>query len=383
VPRNPSTLISLCQAAQPLTRIREVSGRSPAFHRAPIAAWQRRMGRALEARHDLYPAQSAANTGDGKSLLAVGHKTHAARRAWEGSPSKCFGIPPAARVNGPFYPGRGLRYNPANLLLDPYAHAIHGHVRYGSEVLRHVVDNPCAPGQLDSAACVPRSLVTADLPAAAASRPSYPLADTHQCRELCGICDVRADGQGFASDGADCSGGRAQSTRPARTEHHVCPRFGACRGERDTKSRGCTGHDHDPVVEPELVDHVHNKPLSIARTTLYPCLASCDPIRQRPFAFATATSDPTAPLRVVVGEYHSAAARSAVDRMVRSASGDGAADPSTSRLGQQVTPPGKSVPFRLGSGHRRHSRVNSTLPVGDDGTAETVAIDRALAISRI
>jgi isoamylase len=61
------------------------------------------------------------------------------------------------RVSGTFNPAQGLRYNPANLLLDPYARAIVGDVRYGPEVLGHAVDNPWAPGQLDSATCVPRS----------------------------------------------------------------------------------------------------------------------------------------------------------------------------------------------------------------------------------
>ena len=46
------------------------------------------------------------------------------------------------RVSGPFNPAQGLRYNPAKLLLDPYARAIVGEVRYGPEVLGHAVDNP-------------------------------------------------------------------------------------------------------------------------------------------------------------------------------------------------------------------------------------------------
>src|SRR5271157_1082957 len=82
------------------------------------------------------------------------------------------------RVSGPFDPGQGLRYNPAKLLLDPYARAIDGEVRFGPEVLGHAVDNPLAPSTLNSAACVPRSLVIAEVPAAAVPRPGYALADT-------------------------------------------------------------------------------------------------------------------------------------------------------------------------------------------------------------
>ena len=74
------------------------------------------------------------------------------------------------RVNGPFDPAHGLRYNAAKLLLDPYARVIVGEARYGPEVLGHAVENPCAPSKLDSAAHVPRSVVLADM-APAVSRP--------------------------------------------------------------------------------------------------------------------------------------------------------------------------------------------------------------------
>src|SRR6185436_10965978 len=51
------------------------------------------------------------------------------------------------------------RCNPAKLLLDPYARAISGEVRFGPEVLGHAIDDPDSPSTLDSAAHVPRSLV--------------------------------------------------------------------------------------------------------------------------------------------------------------------------------------------------------------------------------
>ncbi|MGZ5392485.1 MAG: glycogen debranching protein GlgX [Mycobacterium sp.] len=82
------------------------------------------------------------------------------------------------RVSGPFNPAQGLRYNPAKLLLDPYARAVVGEVRYGPEVLGHAVDDPSAPSQLDSAACVPHSVVVADMPLPAVWRPGYTLAET-------------------------------------------------------------------------------------------------------------------------------------------------------------------------------------------------------------
>src|SRR5512135_1679505 len=59
------------------------------------------------------------------------------------------------RVSGPFEPARGLWYNPAKLLLDPYARAIAGDVRYGPEICAHAVEDPSLPSELDSATCVP------------------------------------------------------------------------------------------------------------------------------------------------------------------------------------------------------------------------------------
>jgi isoamylase len=63
------------------------------------------------------------------------------------------------RATGPYDPARGLRCNPAKLLLDPYARAVAGEVAFGPEVLGHAVDDPAAPSALDSADHVPRSLV--------------------------------------------------------------------------------------------------------------------------------------------------------------------------------------------------------------------------------
>ena len=89
-------------------------------------------------------------------------------------PGQAYGF----RVSGPFDPGRGLRYNPAKLLLDPYARAIAGDVRFGPELLGHSVENPSAPSSLDSAAHVPRSLVAPVMPPIVVAKPRHPLADT-------------------------------------------------------------------------------------------------------------------------------------------------------------------------------------------------------------
>ena len=51
------------------------------------------------------------------------------------------------RVSGPWDPARGLRCNPAKLLLDPYAKAVAGTVSFGPEVLGQDVTDPGKPSQ--------------------------------------------------------------------------------------------------------------------------------------------------------------------------------------------------------------------------------------------
>ena len=70
-------------------------------------------------------------------------------------PGQAYGY----RVSGPWDPARGLRCNPAKLLLDPYAKAISGSVTFGPEVLGQDEGDPAKPSALDSSAHVPRSLV--------------------------------------------------------------------------------------------------------------------------------------------------------------------------------------------------------------------------------
>ena len=70
-------------------------------------------------------------------------------------PGQAYGY----RVAGPWDPARGLRCNPAKLLLDPYAKAISGSVTFGPEVLGQDETDPAKPSALDSAPYVQRSLI--------------------------------------------------------------------------------------------------------------------------------------------------------------------------------------------------------------------------------
>ena len=68
------------------------------------------------------------------------------------------------RAAGPYDPAQGVRCNPAKLLLDPYARAVAGTVRFGPEVYGYAASEPDTPDEADSAPCVPRSVVVADEP---------------------------------------------------------------------------------------------------------------------------------------------------------------------------------------------------------------------------
>jgi glycogen operon protein len=66
------------------------------------------------------------------------------------------------RVYGPYEPERGMRFNPAKLLLDPYARAIAGPVRWSDAISGYVPGHPdqdLAPDGSDSAPGMPKCVV--------------------------------------------------------------------------------------------------------------------------------------------------------------------------------------------------------------------------------
>ncbi len=66
------------------------------------------------------------------------------------------------RVHGPYDPGRGHRFNPRKLLLDPYAKAHVGQLHWGPEVYGYRLDDPAldpAPDERDSAPFMPKCRV--------------------------------------------------------------------------------------------------------------------------------------------------------------------------------------------------------------------------------
>ena len=66
------------------------------------------------------------------------------------------------RVHGKWSPETGARFNPAKLLLDPYARAITGGVDYSGPITDHTPESNFLPDPTDSFAAVPLSVVVAD-----------------------------------------------------------------------------------------------------------------------------------------------------------------------------------------------------------------------------
>ena len=80
------------------------------------------------------------------------------------------------RVHGPWDPAAGARFNPAKLLLDPYARAITGGVDYSGPILDHTTESDFVPDTMDSFAAVPLSVVVPDSP------PPRPIDRRGRCR---------------------------------------------------------------------------------------------------------------------------------------------------------------------------------------------------------
>ena len=63
------------------------------------------------------------------------------------------------RVHGPYDPAQGLRYNPSKLLLDPYAKAVEGQVRWNQSVYGYDFGDPESRNDDDSAASMMKGVV--------------------------------------------------------------------------------------------------------------------------------------------------------------------------------------------------------------------------------
>ncbi|MDX6323221.1 MAG: glycogen debranching enzyme [Propionibacteriaceae bacterium] len=82
------------------------------------------------------------------------------------------------RVHGEWAPQSGSRFNPAKLLLDPYARAITGGVDYSGPILDHIDESNYVADSRDSFRAVPLSVVVADSPPPTPITKPVPMADT-------------------------------------------------------------------------------------------------------------------------------------------------------------------------------------------------------------
>ena len=86
------------------------------------------------------------------------------------------------RVHGPYDPPKGLFYNPSKLLIDPYARHLSGAVLQSDALYGHDVSiDPRAPmrrSKLDSAAFMPKAIVSSKKPVIMHPRPNIPWAET-------------------------------------------------------------------------------------------------------------------------------------------------------------------------------------------------------------
>ncbi|MEJ2885619.1 glycogen debranching protein GlgX [Actinomycetospora aeridis] len=90
------------------------------------------------------------------------------------------GTPYGLRVHGPWDPARGVRTNPAKLLVDPWARRVEGRVTSLEAARPFAGTDPFSArrSDRDSAGAVPHGIVTAPLDPAPTARPEVPWADT-------------------------------------------------------------------------------------------------------------------------------------------------------------------------------------------------------------
>jgi isoamylase len=97
-----------------------------------------------------------------RQIACMGFRDHTGH-VWHGYvPGLKPGQPYGLRVHGPYEPERGMRFNPAKLLIDPYARALHGTVNWEAPVFGYKTGHP--DGDLsyddgDSAWGMPKGLV--------------------------------------------------------------------------------------------------------------------------------------------------------------------------------------------------------------------------------
>ena len=102
----------------------------------------------------------------GKRQIARYALPECTSEVWHGYlPHASPGVAYGYRAYGPYDPGRGHRFNPAKLLIDPYAKALCGQLRWTDAVFGYRLHSPRADLSIDrrdSAGAVPKAVVVDD-----------------------------------------------------------------------------------------------------------------------------------------------------------------------------------------------------------------------------
>ena len=118
-------------------------------------------------RHELARIAFGDRTGDVWHVEVAGLK-----------PGQLYGL----RAHGPYEPEAGQRFNPAKLLVDPYARGLQGRLRWSDALMGYRVGSPrgdLSMDHRDSAFAMPKSVVVDDHFDWQGDRaPQVPLADT-------------------------------------------------------------------------------------------------------------------------------------------------------------------------------------------------------------
>lgn len=112
---------------------------------------------ALFSEHALAVDLCLLSDGGSETVIRLPHTTGHVHHGYvpDVGPGQRYGF----RVHGGWNPAEGSLFNPAKLLLDPYARAVHGNLDWSPAVFAHDPDQPDRINETDSAGLMPRSVV--------------------------------------------------------------------------------------------------------------------------------------------------------------------------------------------------------------------------------
>jgi len=214
------------------------------------------------------------------------------------------------RVHGPWAPHEGHRFNPSKLLVDPYARALCGELRWDAALYGHDPDDPARPSAADSAPWVPRGVVVDLSPRIGAPRrPAVPWS-----RTLIYECHVKSATRRHPGVPPEARGRFLGLAAPAVIDH--------------LRSLGVTAVELLPVAQTSQDDHLAR--LSLPNYWGYATLGFFAPDAR----FATgARGEQVAEFRRMVDAFHEAGIEVILDLVFNHTPEGGAQGPTLSLRG--------------------------------------------------